>query len=123
MHQLARDPRNTDSKDPPATIYTITGDFRQCQHEDLILKHAWHQALNPDDHVLAKDLKLIDTVTRKDVIILNGGDFNIKLCIKPSEKICGPTDSENPDQSLFSHSYYGDKINELPLSYDLAFCN
>ncbi|KAJ1088695.1 hypothetical protein NDU88_001851 [Pleurodeles waltl] len=51
MYQLARDPRSTDSKDPPAIIYTITGDSRQCQHEDLTLKHAWHQALNPDDHV------------------------------------------------------------------------
>ncbi|KAJ1157237.1 hypothetical protein NDU88_009952 [Pleurodeles waltl] len=50
-YQHARDPINSDPKTPPAIICTITGDFRQCQHEDLTLKHAWHQALHPDEHV------------------------------------------------------------------------
>ncbi|KAJ1161310.1 hypothetical protein NDU88_001797 [Pleurodeles waltl] len=44
--------RNVDPKNSPAIICTITGDFRQCQYEDLTLKHAWHHALHPDEHVV-----------------------------------------------------------------------
>ncbi|KAJ1162852.1 hypothetical protein NDU88_003317 [Pleurodeles waltl] len=52
QYQLVRDSRPTDPKDPPAVICTIMGDFRQSQHKDPTLKHAWHQALNPDDQVV-----------------------------------------------------------------------
>ncbi|KAJ1200023.1 hypothetical protein NDU88_003852 [Pleurodeles waltl] len=51
-HQNLRDPRNPDPNPPPAIICTTTGDFRQCSHEDPTLKHAWHQALHPDGHVI-----------------------------------------------------------------------
>ncbi|KAJ1117369.1 hypothetical protein NDU88_005569 [Pleurodeles waltl] len=66
MYQLAREPRNADSKGRPAVICTITGDFRQSQQEDLKLKHSWHQALNPDDHVpgAGANQKSLSTVTR-----------------------------------------------------------
>ncbi|KAJ1208980.1 hypothetical protein NDU88_004359 [Pleurodeles waltl] len=50
-----RDLKNLDPTTSPAVICTIKGDFRQCQHEDPTLKHAWHQALHPDGHVTQKE--------------------------------------------------------------------
>ncbi|KAJ1121402.1 hypothetical protein NDU88_009511 [Pleurodeles waltl] len=43
--------RHDDPNPSPAIVRTITGDLRQCQHEDITRKHAWHQALHPDEHV------------------------------------------------------------------------
>ncbi|KAJ1163755.1 hypothetical protein NDU88_004208 [Pleurodeles waltl] len=42
----------SDIPEAASSVCTITGDFRQSQHDDPSLEHAWHQALNPDDHVV-----------------------------------------------------------------------
>ncbi|KAJ1169877.1 hypothetical protein NDU88_001765 [Pleurodeles waltl] len=59
QYPLPRESRTTESQNPSAVICTITGDFRQSQHDDPKLKHAWQQALNPDNHVVGPKSRTI----------------------------------------------------------------